>query len=96
MPVYFVGEVKVTDPEKFGQYAAGVPAVLAKYGGRVLARGGPITNVEGEWDSPRLVVIEFESVEQGKAVYASPEYQELKKLRKGAAEVRSVIVEGIS
>jgi uncharacterized protein (DUF1330 family) len=40
MPVYWVARAKINDPTEYKKYADRVPAILAKYGGRVLARGG--------------------------------------------------------
>jgi uncharacterized protein (DUF1330 family) len=34
MPGYLIANLKVTDPEGFERYRAGVPAVIAQYGGR--------------------------------------------------------------
>ena len=33
MAAYVVVEVNVTDPQQFGEYAKGVPATIAAYGG---------------------------------------------------------------
>ena len=40
MPAYWVARAKVNDPVEYKKYADQVPAILAKYGGKVLARGG--------------------------------------------------------
>ncbi len=40
MAAYVIVDVKVTDPETYERYKAGVPPTLAKYGGRFLVRGG--------------------------------------------------------
>ena len=34
MPGYLIANIKVTDPEGFERYRAGVPEVIAQYGGR--------------------------------------------------------------
>jgi uncharacterized protein (DUF1330 family) len=41
-----------------------------------------------------LVIIEFPSLEQAKAFYASPEYAKAKALREGAAVGQFLVVEG--
>ena len=64
-------------------------------GGRFLVRGGELAVLEGDWQPSRLVVVEFESLEAAKRWYSSPEYQEAKKLREGAASLRMVAVEGV-
>ena len=95
MPAYFIAQVDIKDLEKFGEYAKATPPLIEKYGGKFLVRGGPMEKVEGDWDLPRVVVLEFPSVEVGKSFYNSPEYQEVRKLRLGGvAEVQSIIVDG--
>lgn len=41
MPAYFVAEVEITNPGPYETYRAGVPATLAQYGGRFVARAAP-------------------------------------------------------
>ena len=56
MPAYVINDMVVTDPEMFERYKQLSPPTVAQYGGRFLARGGQIENLEGDW-SPRRVVI---------------------------------------
>ncbi len=35
-----------------------------KYGGRYLTRGGKITPITGNWNPEKIVVVEFEAIEQ--------------------------------
>jgi len=48
-----------------------------------------------DWQSQRLVVVEFADVQQFKRWYNSPEYSELLKLRLNASTSRAVVVQGI-
>ena len=82
---YLVGDIEVTDPEKYSTYASGVPKTVAAYGGHYLVRGVSGEVLEGSWDPKRLVVLEFASMERAKAWYDSPEYSDLKKLRQSAS-----------
>jgi uncharacterized protein (DUF1330 family) len=95
MPAYLIVETDIHDPEQYERYKAASPAAVAAGGGRFVARGGELAVLEGDWHPARLVVIEFESLEAAKRFYKSPEYQEVKKLRDGAARLRMVAVEGI-
>ena len=85
MPAYLVGQIDITDPERYQEYRAQVPAVLARYGGRFLVRGPQVTVLEGKHDGQRLVVIEFPSMAQLAAFYRSPEYGPLIALRQSAS-----------
>jgi uncharacterized protein (DUF1330 family) len=95
MPAYLIVETDIHDPEQYERYKAASPAAVAAGGGRFVARGGELAVLEGDWHPERLVVLEFESLEAAKRFYESAEYQEVKKLRDGAANLRMVAVEGI-
>ena len=91
---YIVARVTVTDPEAYAEYAKGATEAIRKYSGRPLARGGAHEALEGEARA-RNVIIEFESLEQAKRYYHSPEYQAAKAKRAGAAVGEFVVVEGV-
>jgi uncharacterized protein (DUF1330 family) len=74
MAAYAVVNVRVTDPDRYGQYREKAPQTIAQYGGRYLARGGTVQVLEGKWSPQRLVVLELESVERLREWYGSPEY----------------------
>jgi len=95
MPAYWLARGKVNDPAEYKKYADQVPAILAKYGGKVLARGGRFQVIEGPEKFQRFVVIEFPTFEQGVACFTSEEYNKAAAFRRGdAGEVEGVIVEG--
>jgi uncharacterized protein (DUF1330 family) len=95
MPAYVIVETDVTDPEQYEQYKAASPAAVAAGGGRFLVRGGELAVLEGDWQPPRLVMLEFEDLEAARRWYESEVYQEAKKLRAGAANFRAVAVQGV-
>ena len=95
MAAYIIGEVEVTDPKAYEEYRRQVDAVIAKYGGRFLARGGKLEILEGGGEAKRMVVLEFPSMEQLLKWYRSPEYAPLIKLRQKASKGRLVAVEGV-
>jgi uncharacterized protein (DUF1330 family) len=90
---YVIARVTVTDPEAYAEYAKGATEAIKKYNGRPLARGGTYEALEGEV-RPRNVVIEFDSMEQARRYYQSPEYQAAKAKRDGACVAEFVLVEG--
>ncbi len=96
MAGYFVAHIDVTDPDAFEAYRALAPEVIAKFGGRYLVRGGAIEVLEGEWPKPRLVILAFDSVDQARRFYNSPEYQEILPLRLATSNGLVAIVEGFS
>ncbi len=95
MAAYLIAQVNVTDPDRFADYRAAVPAVIANYGGRYIIRGGDVEAFEGSHDGRRLVIVEFPSIDRARAFWQSPEYREVRRLREGAAIMDVVAVEGV-
>lgn len=84
----------VKDPAKLAAYAKlGVPA-LAAHGARILARGEPAKVYEAGLQQ-RVVLIEFDSVEQAITAHDSPAYQAALAALGDGAEREIRIVEGI-
>lgn len=96
MAAYLLAEASVTDPVAYETYKQLAQTAIAQYGGRYLVRGGTSEVLEGAWSKPpRLVVVEFPSVEQAKRFYASPEYRAAREARKEAATMNMLVVQGI-
>ena len=77
-----VAELTVTNPgSEFEEYRNKVPATVAAYGGRFLARGGDPTVIEGDDPAGRVVILEFESRDRAVQWYNSVEYQAILPLR---------------
>ena len=95
MPAYMIAEIEITSAEGYAEYAKIVPATVEKYGGKFLVRGGKAHPLEGDWPERRRVIIEFPSIEQAKAWYASPEYAKPLAMRKAASKGRLVFLEGV-
>jgi uncharacterized protein (DUF1330 family) len=95
MAAYLIANVEVTDPERYEEYRKVVPATIAKFGGRYLARGGAVEVLEGDIAPRRVVVLEFPDAAAIKRWYASPEYQHILELRHRASKGSLFIVEGV-
>ncbi len=95
MAGYVVVQVEIHDPEGFAVYRDMVPPTLAAYGGRYLVRGGDLECLEGEWNPPRLVIIEFDSVQRAREWWSSTEYAPARKIREKTARSKLIIVEGL-
>jgi len=96
MPAYWVARARIIDPATYKKYTDRVPDILARYGGKILARGGRYQIMEGPETFHRFIVIEFPTLEQGVACFNSPDDQEAAAFRRGGAGVvENVIVEGI-
>jgi uncharacterized protein (DUF1330 family) len=95
MPAYVIADVDVSDPARYAEYRQRVPATVAAYGGRFLARGGAHEVLEGNWQPHRVVVLEFPSLEQARRWHESEEYREPKAIRVAASRTNAIIVEGV-
>jgi uncharacterized protein (DUF1330 family) len=94
MSAYVIAEIEVTDPAGYEDYRRQVLAVVTKYGGKFLVRGGKVDPKEGGWAPKRIVVLEFPSLEQARKWYSSPEYAPLIALRQRASKGKLILVEG--
>ena len=83
----------ITNKEKLNEYAIKARAVVEKYKGKFLIRGGRSTSNEGE-KSPRTVVIEFPSYDEANSFYNSKEYQNAHAILKGYAVRQHQTIEG--
>ena len=96
MPAYWVARAKINDRAEYKKYTDLVGDILAKHGGKVLARGGRFQVLEGPQDFSRFVLVEFPTFEQGAACFNSGEYNNAAAFRRanGVGEVEIVMVEG--
>ena len=95
MPAYLIVRATVHDMAQYRQYMQHTPAILEKYGGEFLVRGGDKVVLEGPDSPERVVIIRFPSMQAAQAMYNSPEYQAAIKLREGAAQASFIVMEGI-
>ncbi|MBZ0267025.1 DUF1330 domain-containing protein [bacterium] len=94
MPAYVILDVSIHDPEAYEAYKKVSGPALAACGGRFLARGARTETLEGDWDPERLIILEFDSMEQARAWHDSDVYREPKKIRLGASTGRMILVDG--
>ena len=94
MAAYIVADIEVLDSEAYGRYRTMSTAAVSQYGGEFLVRGGDHEVLEGDWTPRRLVVLRFEDGAAARRFWESPEYEEAKTVRRGAARGNFVLVEG--
>ena len=95
MPAYVILDVNVTDPARYEDYKKVSGGAVAAHGGRFVVRGGQAETLEGGWKPARIVVLEFDSMEQAKRWYDSDEYRGPKAIRQEASEGRMILVDGM-
>ena len=92
MVAYWCARAKIVDPVEYKKYTDLVPAILKKYNGKVLTRGGNYKILEGPEKFERHVVVEFESMEAAVACFESPEYKEAAAFRRAGAGINELVI----
>lgn len=94
MPAYWLARSRVDDWSQYKKYTDLVPAIIAQFQGKVLARGGRYRIMEGPASFNRVVVIEFPTMDLAVACFESKAYQDAAGFRRaGGGVVENVIVE---
>ena len=93
---YLIVQVEVRDAQGYEAYRKETPAIVERFGGRFLVRGGTLHPLEGDPGAGRLVIVEFPDANAAESFYHSPEYQALVPHRTANASGRLFIAEGIA
>jgi uncharacterized protein (DUF1330 family) len=94
MPAYIIVDIDIVDPVGYEHYKNLAGATVESYGGKYIVRGGKSEVLEGNWSPKRVVILQFDSIERGKAWLNSEEYREPRKMRHRTARTNMVVVEG--
>ena len=95
MSAYVIVDVNVHDPVAYEKYKQLAAPTVAAYGGKYIARGGKTEVLEGSWTPGRLVILEFETIDQARAWLDSPEYAPIRRMRHDTADSKMVVIEGV-
>ena len=95
MAAYAIVDLDVKDAEALANYRRDVPATVAKYGGRFLARGGATVVLEGSWKPKRVVVLEFPSMDALQRWYRSDDYKPLLADRLRHSTANFIAIDGV-
>ena len=94
-PVYQVVEIDVSNMDAYlKDYAPKAQAAIRAAGGKFLAAGGKTTTIEGEPPKSRVVIQQWDSLEQAQAYRNSAAFKEILPIREKLAKFRSFVVEG--
>ncbi|HEV8532309.1 MAG TPA: DUF1330 domain-containing protein [Methylomirabilota bacterium] len=95
MAAYVITFLEVTDPEAFEAYRKVAGPTFAPFGGKPVVVDGRFEVLEGMVCPKSIVVIEFETLEQAKRWYASPEYARSIPMRQQSANTSLILVDGV-
>lgn len=91
---YIVANIRAHDMDGIARFGAASAPVIAKFGGRVLARDLNPELREGDIQGIS-VLVEFDDVETAQAFYESQGYTDAKAIRQAAADTDLRIVAGV-
>jgi uncharacterized protein (DUF1330 family) len=96
MPAFAIGLYNIRDVSWRPAYREVVDKLVAKHGGRYVARTtNPWEVLEGAApDVTHVTMIEFPSMEHARAWYNDPEYAPMKRLRQAGSRLNFLLVEG--
>ena len=90
---YWIARITVREPERYPEYVAMAAPAYARYGSKLIVRGGAFQDVEGT-ARPRNVVVEFPTYQAAIDCYNSPEYTAARAIRQSIADGEFIIIEG--
>ena len=93
MSVYMIIEIQIKNEQLYAEYIAKIPEVIAKYGGRYLARTGQVTPLSGNWNPERIIIIEFETIEHLRKCFGSEEYNQIAPLHERSVAGKAIAVD---
>ena len=94
-PVYYVAEIDVANADGYAkEYSPKARAIILAAGGRFLVAGARPVGFDGEPPKPRVVILQWESMEKIQAWRNSEEFKEHAPVGQKYAKFRSFAVEG--
>ena len=95
MAAYVIANVVALDPSTYPGRGPEAAETIRRHGGRYLVRNGPAELREGNCRLGRLIVIEFDTLEDARRWYDSSDYAPIKAERMANATSQVVIVQGM-
>jgi uncharacterized protein (DUF1330 family) len=101
-PVYFIGEIEVTNPEGYAkEYVPKAREIIKEHGGQLVAAGGaagsgnPVVAIDGVPPS-RVVIYRYPSIDAVHAWRNDPAYEKVRQVGEKYAKYRTFAVMGVS
>jgi uncharacterized protein (DUF1330 family) len=96
-PAYNIAEIAIKDQDGYNkEYLPLITKALTDAGGKFLVRGGKTISYQGAAPAPRVVVIQFESLDKLQALYDSAPYKNAVAVGDEYATQRIFGAEGVS
>jgi len=76
-PAYNIAEITIKDQDGYNkEYLPLITKALTDAGGKFIVRGGKTISYEGAAPAPRVIVVQFESLNKLQALYNSASYKD--------------------
>ena len=96
-PAFSIAEIAITNQDGYNkEYVPLVTKALLDGGAKFIARGGQTRSVEGAPPAPRIVVVQYDSIDKAQAVVDSSAYKDAQIIGRKYATFRIFTVEGVS
>lgn len=94
MVAYLVVEVFYEDPAWLEAYRTNVPALIARHGGRYVARANPPETIEHDGGAlpDTLAILEYPDAAAARAMLADPDYKPFLEARQAGAKTRMFLI----
>ncbi len=95
-PGYYIAEITVKDQDGYmKEFVPPATKSLQESGGKFVIRGGKTVATQGAAPAPRVVVIQFDSLDKAEAWWNSPAQKTAQAIGDKYGTFRSFIVEGL-
>jgi uncharacterized protein (DUF1330 family) len=95
-PAFQITEITVTDQDAYSkEFVPVIGKVTTDAGGKFLARGGQTISVQGAPAAPRIVVVQYDSLDKMKAAFDSAAFKQAIAIGDKYSKARTFGVEGV-
>ena len=95
MTVYVLAQIMVTDAARYARYRDAFLSTLRSFNGRLLVADANPRILEGEWNSEKVILIEFETEDLFRGWMQSAEYQGISIDRRAGATGPVILLQRI-
>jgi uncharacterized protein (DUF1330 family) len=96
-PGFGIAEITIKDQDGYNkEYLPAVTKAILDAGGKFVVRGGKTISFEGAQPAPRVVVIQYDSLDKAQALYESAAFKDAVAIGDKYATQRIFAVEGVS
>jgi len=96
-PAFGIAEITIKDQDGYNkEYLPPITKAILDAGGKFLVRGGKTISFEGTQPAPRVVVIQYDSLDKAQALYESAAFKDAVAIGDKYSTQRIFAVEGVS